>query len=311
MGKGGPARPPRAALSVPFLLALVVTSLGATACGSATGRASLSTSPTVAPPSGADLATVRSAAGRALTERVSMSLDLEAAQVFGATQPDVTGQGVFDLAAETGRVEVHQPTGPETVLFLPAMVYVRQPPSTAGALPPGKVWISTDLVQPETVSTNFPEFVLQVEDLSPALVLGEMAWGAISAAPLGQQAVAGSLAQGYEVRVDLAAAASRASGPAGTALAKAIQDEQAASGGGPGTTAPPAQVRVWINSGGRVVQVQASPSGSGVGTTVFKLSTYEPQVMVTAPDLAQVVDIASLTPLGERENNGRGDSDGA
>ncbi len=190
-------------------------------------------------PSASDLAAVRSAATRTLRTRVSASIVLEATQVFGADQPDVTGTGTFDLAAAEAQVEVHQPSGIETVLFFPTMVFVRQPASSVGAaLPPGKVWISTDLVHPETVSTNFPQFVLQVEDLNPALLLGEMAWGATSAAPLGPRTVAGSPAHGYLVTVDLAAATARTSGPAGTALSRALQDEQSASGGGPGTAAP-------------------------------------------------------------------------
>jgi hypothetical protein len=266
----------------------------------------------VAPPSASDLAAVRSASARTLGTRVSASIDLEATQVFGAGQPDVTGTGTFDLAREEAQVEVRQPSGVETVLFFPTMVFVRQPASSVGAaLPPGKVWISTDLVQPETVSTNFPQFVLQVEDVNPALALAEMAWGATAAAPLGSQTVTGLPTHGYLVTVDLNAAASRTSGPAATALSKALQDEESASGSGPGTAAPPAQIRVWIGSAGQVVQIQSSPPGSGVGTTLFKLSPYRPQIALTVPNLAQVVDIASLTPLGERENNGRGDSDGA
>jgi hypothetical protein len=304
----GRVRAGRAAFRAGPALLLVTTFVGLAACGGGKSRASLSTSPTVAPASASDLAVVRSAATRTLGTRVSASIVLEATQVFGAGQPDVTGTGTFDLAAAEAQVEVRQPSGIETVLFFPSMVFVRQPASSVGAsLPPGKVWISTDLVHPETVSTNFPQFVLQVEDMNPALLLGEMAWGATSAAPLGPQTVAGLQTRGYLVTVDLAAAAARTSGRAAAALSTALRDEESASG----TVAPTDQVRVWIGPAGQVVQTQASPAGSGVGTTVFKLSPYRPRIALTAPSLAQVVDIASLTPLGERENNGRGDADGA
>jgi len=308
----GRTRPGRAAIRTGPALLLVTAALGLAACGGGQGQASLSTSPTIAPPSAPDLATVRSAATRTLGTRVSASIVLEATQVFGAGQPDVTGTGTFDLSASEAQVEVRQPSGIETVLFFPSMVYVRQPASSVGAaLPPGKVWISTDLVHPETVSTNFPQFVLQVEDVNPALVLAEMAWGATSAAPLGPQTVAGVPTHGYLVTVDLAAAATGTSGRGAAALSTALRDEESASGAGPGTVAPPNQVRVWVGPAGQVVQVQSSPAGSGVGTTVFKLAPYQPRIALTAPNLAQVVDIASLTPLGERENNGRGDPDGA
>ncbi len=290
---------------------LATTSLGLAACGGGPGRAALSTEATVAPASPADLAAVRSAASRALDGRVSASVDLQAAQVFGAAQPDQTGRGVFDLVDGTGQVAVRQLSGLETVLFFPTIVFVRQPANSGNALPPGKVWISTDLVHPETVSTNFAQFLLQVEDLSPAFALGEMAWGATSAAPLGHHSVDGSSAQGYLVTVDLATAAASTSGPAASALSKALQAEQSAASAAPGTPAPAAELRVWIGNSGQVIQIQSSPAGSGAGTTLFKLSPYGPQLALTKPNLAQVVDIASLTPLGERENNGRGDADGA
>jgi hypothetical protein len=300
-----------AALRIWPAVLLVTSSFALAACGSGPQRASLSTEATIAPPTPADLSAIRSAASRALHGRVSASLDLQAAKVFGAAEPDQTGRGTFDLVDGTGQVEVHQLSGIETVLFFPSMVFVRQPANSGNSLPPGKVWISTDLVQPETVSTNFAEFLLQVEDLNPALALAEMAWGAISAAPLGHRSIGGSSAQGYLVTVDLATAAAHTSGPAASALSKALQDERSASGAGPGTQAPAAQVRVWIGTAGQVVQIQASPAGSGTGTTLFKLSPYGPRLSLIKPNLAQVVDVASLTPLGERENNGRGDADGA
>jgi hypothetical protein len=68
---------------------------------------------------------------------------------------------------------------------------------------------------------------------------------------------------------------------------------------------------VWIDQGGHIVKIEGSPPGSGIGTTVFTVSPVGSPVVVARPVLPQVVDIASLTPSGERENNGRGDADGA
>jgi hypothetical protein len=245
--------------------------------------------------------------------RVAVSVDLVAAQVFGSKNTDVQGTGAFDLTGGQGRAQVHQPTGIETVLFFPTNVYVRQPAGTAGVLPRGKVWITAGLTQSETVDVNFPQFVLQVEDLNPGLFLGELAWGATSAAPLGPGTggTGGSGTRGYLVRVDLARAAAHTAGATAAALAKAFEFEQTTLAGGPGASSPPVEVRVWIDHGGRIVKLEGSPPGSGIGTTVLNLSPEGSPVVVTRPVLPQVVDIASLTPSGERENNGRGDADGA
>jgi hypothetical protein len=71
------------------------------------------------------------------------------------------------------------------------------------------------------------------------------------------------------------------------------------------------EMRVWIDGGGRVVRLQASPPGSGVGVTTMELTAFGGAVHVSAPPSSRVADIASLAPGGERENNGGGDSDGA
>jgi hypothetical protein len=265
----------------------------------------------IGPASPADLGVVTTAATRALGARVSVSIDLVAAQVFGSKETDVQGTGTFDLTGGQGQAQVHQPTGIETVLFFPTDVYVRQPAGAANVLPRGKVWITAGLTQSETVDVNFPQFVLQVEDLNPGLFLGELAWGATSAAPLGPGTGAGPGDHGYLVGVDLRRAAARTAGVAGAALAKAFGYEQTALGGGPGAATPPVEVRVWIDQGGHIVKIEGSPPGSGIGTTVFTVSPVGSPVVVARPVLPQVVDIASLTPSGERENNGRGDADGA
>lgn len=294
-------------VAVRMALAGLAVATFAAGCGTGSSPAPASGAPAVGPPTAADLAAVTSAAARTLGYTASVSVDLDAAQVFGSSATRVRGDGGFDLRAGRGEAQVRQPAGVETVVFVPALVYVHQPPSATGALPPGKTWILAPLTQSETVATNFPQFVLQVEDLNPALLLGQVAWGATSAAPL----AAGSSTRGYLVRVDLARAASHTVGPAAVALTRAMQFEQTALGGGPGASAPPVEVRVWVDGSGRVVQIQSSPPGSGVGTTTFALSGFGSRVTVSPPLLSQVVDIATLTPAGERENNGRGDSDGA
>jgi hypothetical protein len=215
------------------------------------------------------------------------------------------------MGNERGQAEVRQPAGTETVLFVPTVVYVHEPNVAAAGLPPGKSWILGPLTQTETIATNFPQFILQVEALNPALLVAEVAWGGVSAAPVASQKVGSNLVHGYAVSVDLARAATRTSGPAASALSRAIQFEQTAQGSGPGAETPRVEVVVWVDSHGRVVQILASPPGSGEGSTAFTLSNFGTPVAVSPPQPSQVVDVATLTPGGERENNGGGDSDGA
>jgi len=287
-----------------------------TGCGSGSAApAAVSSTPTIAPPSPQALEAVTRAASTTQAQTASVSLRLEAAKVFGAASQPVTGSGAFDFRTGTGQAVLNQPSGAETVIFEPASVFVRQP-STGGspgasALPRGKTWISAGLTESPTLRTNFPQFVVQAEGTNPVFLLDQVAWGAVSAAPLGRDTVAGGPAQGYLVEVDLTRAAAGAAGPPGAAFARAIGYEVTALGSTSASTASLVEMRVWVDGGGRVVRIQASPPGSGVGVTTVDMTAFGGAVRVSAPPTSRVADIVSLAPGGERENNGGGDSDGA
>lgn len=269
-------------------------------------------SPTIAPASATALQTVLNAASLSLVQTASVALDLAATRVFGSTPTPVTGRGTFDFASGSGRAQLKQPGGTETVVFLPTSVFVRQPSTAAGALPPGKTWISAGLTEYPAVSTNFPQFVLQVEGVNPAFLLGEVTWGSSSASPLGTRLIHGNHAEGFLVEVNLSLAAARASGATALAFATAVAYELQAMGTSTSATNIQFQrVRVWVDTSGRVVQIEASPPGSGIGTTTMTVTSFGTAVHVTIPPKQLIVDIAALTPGGERENNGGGDSDGA
>jgi hypothetical protein len=112
--------------------------------------------------------------------------------------------------------------------------------------------------------------------------------------------------------VDLARALSGATGPAAPASSLAIQEQLTAVGSGQSSsTSPTVPILVWIDRAGRVVQLQASLPGAGEGTAVVTVRSFGDAVRIAAPPPTQVIDITSLSPSGERENNGGGDSDGA
>jgi len=234
-----------------------------------------------------------------------VSLRLDSAAVFGGTPKPIPGRGLFDFVSSRGEAELDRPGGSERLIFLADSVFVAQPqPGTL--LPAGKVWISAGLTE-QSLATNFPQFVTQVESLNPALMLSELEWGAVSAAPT--EAPRGSQTHSYSVKVDLARSQSQAAGPSGQAFRQAIGYQLAETSG----AAVPTQVtvEVGIDSRGRVVLLRSSPPGAGIGTVTLAMSGFGAPVTVAQPARAQVVDISSLAPGGERENAGGGDSDGA
>jgi hypothetical protein len=266
----------------------------------------------VGPATARALHTVQSAIGTTVGQSAAVSYVLAGARVFGTSPTPVTGSGTFDLRQGVGSVVLQQPSGRQLMVLTPTIVYTRVPPGGGAALPQGKSWMLASLTASESLATNFPQFVVQVEGFNPLLYLDEIAWGAVSAAPLGSREMNGAPAEGYLVRADLARSVGRATSTSAASMALAIQSELTAAGtAANGSANPDVSVRLWIDGAGRVVTIEGSPPGAGVGTTTIVLSRFGVPVSVKPPVVSQVVDIASLTPSGERENNGGGDADGA
>jgi hypothetical protein len=252
---------------------------------------------------------VSRAARRTLSLTAAVAFRLEGARSFGPARAPVFGRATFDLRAGTGTALIdlpeaaHQELGNEHAIVFPTRVYLQPKGTTSGALPGGKQWVSATIVGSESVSTNFPQFVVAVEGINPALGLSELAWGAAAARPLGLQLIGHIRAQRYRVSVDLARALAKLRGPAAPAIAAAIQEQLA----GRESVVP---FYVWIDDAGRVVEYQAEFPGSGDGRALVELHPFGVAARVAPPAPGAVVDITSLTPSGERENSGGGDSDG-
>ena len=259
---------------------------------------------TIAPPSPGDLSAVLAAARLTLSTSSALSIRLESATVFGTAPKPVEGTGGFDFAASQGNLELNQPSGRERIIFLPISVFVAQPNQNQ-LLPAGKAWISAGLTE-QSLATNFPQFVTQVESLNPALVLSEVVWGGVSAAPV---SVPGQGTRGYAVQVDLVKAQAGAGGPSGEAFRRAIGYQLTEMSG----ATVPTQITVYVgvDAASRVATIEDTPAGAGVGTVAMTLTQFGLPVRVNPPSRAVVADISSLAPGGERENAGGGDSDGA
>jgi hypothetical protein len=267
-------------------------------------------------PGGDALRVVRAAAKATLAGTAQVEYRLLGAQIFGSSSAPVLGSGRLDFRSATGTETIdlgetgNQEPGNESVVFGPARVYLQPKSAATAVLPKGKTWMAATLAGSESVNTNFPSFALQVEGVIPQLLVEQLAHGAVSAAVADTQTIEGRRAHGYDVSIDLSETQKRLTGSAGRFLGQAIQTVLAAAGavrspGGGETT-----IGVWIDGAGHVVRMRAAPPGAGVGTATMTMCCFGSPVRVAAPAASQVIDITSLTPSGERENNGGGDSDG-
>src|SRR5205814_1759503 len=136
--------------------------------------------------------------------------------------------------------------------------------------PKDKPWLTATLVGSESVSTNFPQFVEQVEGVDPMLLLDEVARGATSAVSLGPRIFQKVRLLKYRVSVDLARALSAAEGPGAAVSSLAIQQELTAlSATSSSTGAREKSVLVWVDPSGHVMRLQAELPGSGLGTVLM------------------------------------------
>jgi hypothetical protein len=248
---------------------------------------------------------VSDAARRTLSMSARVDFTLHGARAFGAARAPVFGKGSFDFRAGDGQEIIdlpeakHQEHGNEHAIILPSRVYL-QPKGTS--LPRGKRWVAARIGGSESVHTNFPSFVSQVEGVNPTLALSELALGADSGRAVREELIGHVVAERYRLSVDLARVLSALRGSSSAALGQAIQEVL--------TSSPTADLDVWIDKKGRVIEFQTGPDGTGDGSALVRLSEFGTKVAVHDPPPSRVVDIGALTPSGERENNGGGDSDG-
>jgi len=283
------------------MIGLVAATWALAACGAGNGTT---------PPAlrGGDAAAARSvsdAARRTLSLTAHVDFTLQGAQAFGAARAPVFGKGSFDLRAGHGKEIIdlpeakHQEHGNEHAIILPDRVFL-QPKGTR--LPRGKRWVSAAIAGSESVRTNFPGFVSEVEGVNPILALSELAWGTRSARPMGEELIGHAVTERYRLSVDLARVLSALTGPSANALGQAIQDAL--------TGSRATILDVWVDRTGRVIEFRTGTQGSGDGEALVRLSSFGANVSVSDPPSSRVIDISALTPSGERENNGGGDSDG-
>lgn len=286
-------------------------------CGGAIhGSGSTSRDAVSARASSGSLGVVRAAARATLASPAGVEFELHGARAFGVSHAPVLGSGEFDFPSGRGSETIdlgevgHQEPGNEQVIFLPSRVYLQPKAPSTTVLPKDKQWVSATLAGSETVSTNFPSFALQVEGVNPQLLLSEISGGAVSASRADEGSIAGEPARAYDVDVDLPRALAATAGPSATVFGVAIQSELAALAGGTSSGGQRTSIRVWVDGAGHVIRLQSSPPGAGLGVASMTLCCFGLPVAVAAPPARRVVDITALTPSGERENNGGGDSDG-
>jgi hypothetical protein len=251
--------------------------------------------------------TVQNAAAATSGSIGQVSVDLVPAAVLGRRPPSIRGSGAFDLARSRGTVVLHGASGTEKVVFLPHAVFIRQPPPSSGAnpLPAGKSWVSAGLNESPGSGSGLPLFVDQVEVVNVGVLLDEIRWGAVTAKAVSGATGGSTPAQEYAVTVDLGRARAEASGPRARDLVR-VAGYQIEALGNPNASSAKVRVRVWVAPGGHIVELQWSPPGGGVGTTSISLSDLRSRPHVTAPPPSQTVDVATLSPAGEREG-GLGD----
>ena len=299
-------RAPGAGRSVGAGAIAVLACFGLGGCAAAGTGSSASQRSGAAPPDSAALRRVRAAAQATLASSAGVTIELVRPTIFGRSRATVSGTGNFIFPAGIGRVTIdlgevkRQEPGNEAVAFRPTMVYL-QPKSgtTAAVLPRGKTWLSATLSGAGSVATNFPSFAAQVEGVGPQILLKELAGGATRARPLGP--IHGG--RGFDVSIDLARAIASLSGPDAALLGQALRTQLAAGGAA-------ASISVVLDAHGRVGEIRAAPKGVGVGALTMTMCCFGETLHVVDPPPSAVLDIAALTPSGERENNGGGDADG-
>jgi len=297
-----------------ILIGLGLTAASLAACASTNPQNTSSTDPpqTVPPTERARAALTRAVATTSsLTSSFEMTFTRPSAS--GVSSTPLAAHGAADFRAPTSTVILELPGGSsatEQMIFLPATVFIK-PPSSSLPLQPGRPWIFANFVDIAKYNVNFPPYIVQTENVNPALAVSELTWGTTAVSSYGPDTFHGLSTTHYLATVDLRQALSRASGPAGSVFAATISSEIAALGGSVTSTPVSTHLDAWVDGAGRLTGVRFTPAGAGIGTLTLTLDRFGATVHAGKPPRAKVVDIAAMIPGGEREALNGGDSDGA
>ncbi len=223
---------------------------------------------------------------------VSYSVALDGTKIFGPSVKPLGGRAAYDLRAGVGyeALTLRGDDGSTRVLYLdftPGAFYLTPDPAPAGALPKGKVWVSSRFAGPG-VTPATRRLAAQAEGLSPELALAEIAWGAESASRIGTRVIRHVPAEEYRVSVNLEKALVAATRAGRPALAAAIESQLNAAG------SRRASVDVWVNGPGYVARIEHTVPGAGLGKASFSFSDYASRFTRTSPLPAQTVPLGSL-----------------
>jgi len=267
---------------VPSVLALVVAVVAA-GCGGGGKKGSAEA-----------LAIVTGAARNTLGQTTLGRSTLHHPRAFGGSPAQLLALGVYDPPSKLtfARVDLPGPVAKNAsprqdhLVITPTTLFIN--PAATAALPKGKLWLSVPLASPASASGRAARFVGQATALDPQLLVGEIAWGAVSARSLGTSVVVHVPLDKYEVTVDLGRALTGARGPLARAARIAIT-QQLASLGGHGKV----DLTVLVDADGRIAQLEGSVPGLGLGTISTTMS-YGIKLTPSLPPSAQVVSLASV-----------------
>lgn len=259
------------------------------------------------------LAAVRAAAGSASDGAAAFSMTLTHATVFGTPPSSATATGTFDYSRQQGTVAiaVAGQAYRQLVVFTPQAAYLL-PGASGGSQLGGRPWKAVRFSDSSTLTNSLPDFVGQVESLNPALALSELVWGSTAASLSGPDIVEGQPATRYDVMIQPAQALVNAPGAEpGLALALESQVTALTRSAPAGPAFATFRARAWLSESGRLLRAELSPPGAGAGTMQLTIGSPIAPLSFQPPPADQVVDLTSLIPSGERENQNGGDSDGA
>jgi len=266
-----------------LLLPALATLVAATAAGCGGGGGNTAGS----------LAIAIGAAKNSLTQTTLGRSTLTGSTAFGTTSQVFT-IGVYDVASKFTFSRVDLPGAGKNAsarqdhLVITSSTLYLDPAETT-ALPKGKLWLSVPLASPAATSGRTGRFVAQAAATDPQLLVGEVAWGAVSAQRRGSSVVVHVPLDRYEVKVDLARALAGASGPLAAAARISIRHQLGALGG-----KGEVDVTILVDADGRIAQLQGRAPGLGLGAISTTMSYGVKVGSPSLPPAAQVVPLASV-----------------
>ena len=236
------------------------------------------------PPTAQAKSAVTSAIQNTLSTTAAFSVELQ--NHFWVPGEPTVAKGSIDFRTDKGKIQLATGMNKMSIVFDSNVMDVLPPSTLKWRLPAGRPWVVVDLTRADIIPLALPQFVFQLDQTNPALLLTIISRGIMSAAPDG----VGNSPTSTHYVVNISLVTALAASQSSPVVAANLESDMNALPNGPSLTAV-----VALDGANHVSQIVIERPGTFLGITDEVLDDFGQAVHTSYPRTDQTVSVEAIT----------------